>query len=1778
MKAVPGVLLLFSLVWSGIAAESVPFREWSVQIPERLTLNPSESSSPFLPLKEFLTRSCQEMLRRVKGGVIRYRIIPENVSPVEQVLEFEYPMTVKAVYGDGRLLKDVSSGNPGRLWPSADVGRCFLLSPGTRKIEYDVYDFPVRFPNHTGEVKIRPVKFADTFSVTQKITDLPDKFHVEVTIAPRTGKPLSGTLVLRVYDYFGSLLRERKESVNLSSGSLTVTEKPSSPDDYKLVTEFHSRSGERSLPYWSYFRTAGRDSRLLDWGWSAKWVPGNKGFALPPEENGWFSDFPKNPRHVPPGLPYFRSNSLKTHRIWLRNRFTLPEDWGGSRIVLALNSIGSHGRFYVNGQFIGEKYNRDLPGELDITSALKPGKNELLIGVTDYIVLKDPADGAVPDGVYPDTGNVDAGPFQKRFVILGLTDTPRLRKLGPARFDSVVLQTLFSGERKLLKGSFRLKNSSGKPESFRVSCEVFERGRKILDVFRGTLSCDSSGNAVQSFTKEFPNAKLWDFRSPNLYEFRLTASGEKNVSVRESVRFGFREWKTKGRDFFLNGRKVSLFGDSASTLNSWSPHAFLWPVRPTNCRVARGGKLDCPWTGRELDICDEIGMATTMEMNVSPYGRANAFRMGNPLLYRNLSRKWERVIPVYRNHPSIFANVLGNEPPTENPEWCRRMAGLEQFVRKLDPTRFAFFSRGNDLGGLSPLYVPHYLYHIHIFPTDLNLFDSTAADRRLKKQMLHKDSYERIHLRRDNSKPVFDSEGASVTDGRTFAWKFGESILVRHPSDRWESTGYRLCMEAMRAYIYECYRKNDLSVLAHIGCRIGEDALSDVAAFLMEEEYHLSSGKSSARTVKVMNDSSAEEEILVEFRLLRENGAVARNLSRTFLLPPGGRTDWIVELPGIPVSKPEFATVLLSATGKRSGARYRKQIPFTVFPELKMSFPQTVLFDPVGESAAAFAASGIRIPLIRSLKDAGKGKVLVIGRNALAKADSETLNALVAGGLRVLVLQQNDFTWGFPFEVADGNFASDGTGAVIASPRHPVFRGILEEDLRYWQNRDRVPVVFENAPLTPSSARVKSLLIGSKTAFTGDMHYSPLFEGRHGKGVYLVSALAFTDSLPFDPAARLFFRNLLQYLSASLVTPGRGAIAADRADWNRLRNRFGMNAADNAFRKDRTESMILWNPAEPVSPELVRMVKNGGTLYLRVPDASRLKEVERIFGFRVGFSAHVSEFAAMTVRDPLFEGLTQQDFIWGKNIQNGGRPPDPKHLLGTQVFVSAQKGFSPLLLPAYLAEFPYGKGRVILDSTRLNEMNSREAYAVTGTIFRNLGLNLSWKPKQEKAFHVPDGIFEFHPLDPSASANLSFSDEFPGDRKGGWIDGGRLNDLRMLPRGNNRFCGIPVSIPPKAVSVKGAVWKQLPVKAVEIPVHRSLDKIYFFHTCGYASLKKGEPMAQYVIYYEDRADWIPGKPDPFVKVPVRNQLHIQDWWFYDRIAKGELAMPDARIGWRGEKTNANRGIAVMEWENPFPERKIAAVQLESLSDKAQFFLIAATGAVYRKENVIKPEVVRTPELPSSLQSYKRLFLVRAGSLLCYLDGAAIVRGIFRKDGTPLFGEFASWLLQYRTDRFHNVQEYGNIPSLRCTRDGDTTVLELKPQSGKWMDWSRTIRFSPERIQVEFRFRFRETFSEIAASAGFIGLNGIFSLPSGESVRPGKMDSGHVELHTGKTDYTFSFDPDSLRMAGEWNFDRRKNSLRIAPETFSRQKVTIGKEYRLLLEIKNAPERKPLPEK
>ena len=129
----------------------------------------------------------------------------------------------------------------------------------------------------------------------------------------------------------------------------------------------------------------------------------------------------------------------------------------------------------------------------------------------------------------------------------------------------------------------------------------------------------------------------------------------------------------------LNGNKTKLIGESQGTFQYWAPYLFHHPVLPTNGKLNRTS-VDNPYTNWALNVSDESGIATSLEIKVSPFGRPRAFLLGNDLLYKNLKTKWNHLIPRYSNHPSIFVYTLGNEPPTENPEQCAKMADLEKYV------------------------------------------------------------------------------------------------------------------------------------------------------------------------------------------------------------------------------------------------------------------------------------------------------------------------------------------------------------------------------------------------------------------------------------------------------------------------------------------------------------------------------------------------------------------------------------------------------------------------------------------------------------------------------------------------------------------------------------------------------------------------------------------------------------------------------------------------------------------------------------------------------------------------------------------------------------------------------------------------------------------------------------------------------------------------------------------------------------------------------------------
>ena len=68
------------------------------------------------------------------------------------------------------------------------------------------------------------------------------------------------------------------------------------------------------------------------------------------------------------------------HRLWYRRAFKVPAAWKGERILLHFGAVSWQGVVSVNGANFGEHKGGYTAFEYDITDALKPGQNELIVG------------------------------------------------------------------------------------------------------------------------------------------------------------------------------------------------------------------------------------------------------------------------------------------------------------------------------------------------------------------------------------------------------------------------------------------------------------------------------------------------------------------------------------------------------------------------------------------------------------------------------------------------------------------------------------------------------------------------------------------------------------------------------------------------------------------------------------------------------------------------------------------------------------------------------------------------------------------------------------------------------------------------------------------------------------------------------------------------------------------------------------------------------------------------------------------------------------------------------------------------------------------------------------------------------------------------------------------------------------------------------------------------------------------------------------------------------
>jgi beta-galactosidase len=1311
-----------------------------------------------------------------------------------------------------------------------------------------------------------------------------------------------------------------------------------------------------------------RSTMSLDGLWDVQPIDGVV-FRYPPPAAGWTNEpVPRvatafiraeNSPYMPSPDSLLNSNrtgflNVSNTAVWFRRGFVFPaERLDGRRAMLHFQGAAYRTTAWLNGRELGTSYQCAVPFEFDVTDCLEPGENELVVGLTGR------------EGVVDITNRCFVTPCNG--MMAGLWGGVELQLVPELRIDNVFLQTRVAARR--LRVELDLTNVSARKRTATPEIVIRDKHGAIALTMTGaavTVGARSATNAV--LEADWLNPQLWAPESPTLYQAEVRLRDRKDVADLRRERFGFREFEIRGRDFFLNGRRVVLMRTSTlRSLGGRTPEIAeevrLTAGRPFNCaRLHLGFNNEI-----QLDASDEFGVMTVPEAAFSWVNRypsaAKAAWLPNTLEYY---RRWLR---LHRNRPSVVMWSLCNETYWDNrrPEDMAVADEILAVVRPMDPTRPLQGDGEASWDGRLPTINIHYP-------------EGTAGDVRAV--------YPNSGLVVPNDlawlKPQGTNGGTNSGWRSAFVWDrplilgeywdlYGQDELSSFVGDDvYDFERWRFAPTDPRYSVDNAYAET-LRMATDYYRRIGVAGLNPwygrretymKALDVRPTDFHpnLFAGQTNVRHFVVFNDTASTYTYpQLQVRLACGDRTLHSQVISTYVLA-GSNTIFAVPLPCPAVSGITRARLTLRLRHWRGGnfheqARHEEDV--FIIPPARLDGVKAddlALLDAGEATARALAALGLDLkpqPSLTSQMLANK-RLVVVGPAADLASHAPVLADFVRSGGAVLALEPARWQ---PFapELPE---ADPQHAAAIAWRRghadHPVLAGLDDRQLRWWRPDH---LVSSRTLRKPAGGGARPLLdCGGRYG----MAWSPLVETPVGKGLCLVSTLSLVERVGVEPLAGPLLARLvrrgLDYRPAAPL-PLR-VLAGTNAPLTRTLAACGVLTAAGG----EGSGPILIDGSHPVTPgDLDQMRAHlalGGTVWLHGFGPENIGRVAPLFPFPpklTGYDRTVQS-AAVRSADPLMNGLATFDFHWTR-INLGERGDyyvsgQPTARLGDHVLsLPTPADGTPLIEPALLVKVPAGGGTLLFDTLRWEAAFGTESERVSRIVSALVaalggGFKLAIEPE-----------FAYFHVDLRPQATMGYYDPVAGDGRGGWTDQGD-NDMRFFlinhtGRAGGRADGMEVSgeaWPAEVVLGRrpfrlldgrendgravialrgGEHCPFLPGEVKGMAVNRRADRLWFLHTaCWAITGTVHEEVARYTIRYDDGT---------VAEMPVRYGQEVQDWW-------NPGPLPGSTVAWTGHNLmHSPIGIWVTEWRNPHPGKTIAAIDLQGNRTATQIVLLGITG-------------------------------------------------------------------------------------------------------------------------------------------------------------------------------------------------------------------------------------------
>ena len=430
-----------------------------------------------------------------------------------------------------------------------------------------------------------------------------------------------------------------------------------------------------------------RDCRRLDGLWrfcfdpggagaAARWwqgpLPGSREMAVPASYNDLVTDVAER-EHV--------------GDVWYQREVRVPAGWAGRRIVLRCDAATHHGTLWAGDIQVAEHAGGYTPFEADITSQARCGE---LLRVT-VRVGNELTMATIPPGVISTTegGRPRQRYFHDFFNYAGLHRSVWLYCTPPSYLADLSVSTSFDPG----TGTGQLAYQADVTGPGPTSAELRDAAGTVVVAASGTRG-----------TLAVPGARPWSPADPYLYQLTLRHGPDEY-----SLAAGLRTVRVDGARLLLNDQPVTLRGfgmhedaalrgkghDDARLVRDF---ALLKWIGANSFRTSH-----YPYADEVLDYADRQGLlvidetpAVGLHFSLGHMGDPGARTFGPgaieaPAAAAHLAALRE-LIGRDRNHPSVIAWSIANEPDTAEPAARSYFAPLAAAARDLDPGRPVCFA------------------------------------------------------------------------------------------------------------------------------------------------------------------------------------------------------------------------------------------------------------------------------------------------------------------------------------------------------------------------------------------------------------------------------------------------------------------------------------------------------------------------------------------------------------------------------------------------------------------------------------------------------------------------------------------------------------------------------------------------------------------------------------------------------------------------------------------------------------------------------------------------------------------------------------------------------------------------------------------------------------------------------------------------------------------------------------------------------------------------------